>query len=219
MFKICELWTMILWYELNPRVRCAFAMFNLISVHDLTFPCFSRSRSTCRWSLTRCSGTPFGSEAACSLPRWDSVLINSSVFHLDLFILLLFANCTKYRFYNIELGDQRNWMSHPSWITDLWHEIWKGPSIFQEISLPDHHYFSETKTFFFYRYAWMSYSWDLFQPEFYQVCHTKAQYDEYGPSICRHNPVFGTMTWAPLLSTKTTLVVLGTEIPLVILPT
>ncbi len=35
---------------------------------------------------------------------------------------------------------------------------------------------------------------DYFQPEFYQVCHTKAQYDEYGPSICRHNPVFGTMT-------------------------
>ena len=34
----------------------------------------------------------------------------------------------------------------------------------------------------------------FFQPEFYQVCHTKAQYDEYGPSICRHNPVFGTMT-------------------------
>lgn len=28
-------------------------------------------------------------------------------------------------------------------------------------------------------------------PEFYQVCHTKAQYDEVGPSICRHNPVFG----------------------------
>ena len=34
------------------------------------------------------------------------------------------------------------------------------------------------------------------QPEFYQVCHTKAQYEEYGPSICRHNPVFGTMSWA-----------------------
>ena len=32
------------------------------------------------------------------------------------------------------------------------------------------------------------------QPEFYQVCHTKADYDEYGASICRHNPVFGTMT-------------------------
>ena len=30
-------------------------------------------------------------------------------------------------------------------------------------------------------------------PEFYQVCHTKADYDEYGPSICRHNPVFGTI--------------------------
>ena len=24
MFKICELWTVILWYDLNPRVRCAF---------------------------------------------------------------------------------------------------------------------------------------------------------------------------------------------------
>jgi actin-related protein 3 len=31
-------------------------------------------------------------------------------------------------------------------------------------------------------------------PEFYQVCHTKADYDEHGPSICRHNPVFGVMT-------------------------
>jgi actin-related protein 3 len=27
--------------------------------------------------------------------------------------------------------------------------------------------------------------------EFYQVCHTKAKYDEVGPSICRYNPVFG----------------------------
>jgi len=27
--------------------------------------------------------------------------------------------------------------------------------------------------------------------EFYTVCHTKAQYDEQGPSICRHNAVFG----------------------------
>jgi len=31
-------------------------------------------------------------------------------------------------------------------------------------------------------------------PEFYNVCHTKAKYDEVGPSICRHNPVFGAMT-------------------------
>lgn len=31
-------------------------------------------------------------------------------------------------------------------------------------------------------------------PEFYQVCHTKADYDEHGPSICRHNPVFGAMS-------------------------
>lgn len=31
-------------------------------------------------------------------------------------------------------------------------------------------------------------------PEFYQFCHTKEDYYEYGPSICRHNPVFGTMS-------------------------
>lgn len=34
----------------------------------------------------------------------------------------------------------------------------------------------------------------IFQPEFYEVCHTKAAYEEYGPGICRYNPVFGTMT-------------------------
>jgi hypothetical protein len=28
------------------------------------------------------------------------------------------------------------------------------------------------------------------QPEFYRVCHTKAQYDEEGPRIARHSPVF-----------------------------
>ena len=27
-------------------------------------------------------------------------------------------------------------------------------------------------------------------PEFYRVCHTKAQYAEEGPRIARHNPVF-----------------------------
>ena len=26
--------------------------------------------------------------------------------------------------------------------------------------------------------------------EFYRVCHTKAQYDEEGPRIARHNAVF-----------------------------
>ncbi|EAX05373.1 hCG1741272, isoform CRA_b, partial [Homo sapiens] len=31
-------------------------------------------------------------------------------------------------------------------------------------------------------------------PEFYQVCHTKNHYEEIGPSICRHNPVFGVMS-------------------------
>jgi len=31
-------------------------------------------------------------------------------------------------------------------------------------------------------------------PEFHDVCHTRAQYEEIGPSICRHNPVFSTIT-------------------------
>lgn len=45
------------------------------------------------------------------------------------------------------------------------------------------------------RYAvWFGGSMLASTAEFYQVCHTKAQYDEFGPSICRHNPVFGTMT-------------------------
>ena len=42
MFKICELWTVILWYELNPRVRCAFGnvlnvrlFFSEINVEEL----------------------------------------------------------------------------------------------------------------------------------------------------------------------------------------
>ena len=34
----------------------------------------------------------------------------------------------------------------------------------------------------------------LSQPEFFSVCHTKKDYDEHGPSICRHNPVFGAMS-------------------------
>eukprot|EP00037_Helgoeca_nana_P031968 m.411468 g.411468 ORF g.411468 m.411468 type:complete len:423 (+) comp28667_c0_seq1:75-1343(+) len=44
------------------------------------------------------------------------------------------------------------------------------------------------------RYAvWFGGSMLASTPEFYQVCHTKKDYDEYGASICRHNPVFGTM--------------------------
>jgi len=45
------------------------------------------------------------------------------------------------------------------------------------------------------RYAvWFGGSMLASTPEFYKVCHTKQQYDEQGPSICRHNPVFGAMT-------------------------
>lgn len=42
------------------------------------------------------------------------------------------------------------------------------------------------------RYAvWFGGSMLASLPEFYTACHTKAQYDEKGPSICRYNPVFG----------------------------
>lgn len=34
----------------------------------------------------------------------------------------------------------------------------------------------------------------LEQPEFYSSCHTKAQYDEIGPSICRRYQIFGSAT-------------------------
>jgi len=41
------------------------------------------------------------------------------------------------------------------------------------------------------RYAvWFGGSMLASTPEFYNVCHTKAKYDEFGPSIARHNPVF-----------------------------
>lgn len=46
------------------------------------------------------------------------------------------------------------------------------------------------------RYAvWFGGSMLASTSEFYSTyCHTKAQYDEWGPSICRHNPVFGTIS-------------------------
>jgi len=45
------------------------------------------------------------------------------------------------------------------------------------------------------RYAvWFGGSMLASTPEFYNVCHTKKNYDEVGPSICRHNPVFGAIT-------------------------
>jgi actin-related protein 3 len=45
------------------------------------------------------------------------------------------------------------------------------------------------------RYAvWFGGSMLAATSEFYNVCHTKAQYEEFGPSICRHNPAFGAMT-------------------------
>ena len=46
----------------------------------------------------------------------------------------------------------------------------------------------------FQRYAvWFGGSMLASTPEFFSVCHTKAEYEEFGPSRCRHNPVFGNM--------------------------
>jgi len=45
------------------------------------------------------------------------------------------------------------------------------------------------------RYAvWFGGSMLACTPEFFKVCHTKAQYDELGPSIARYNAVFGAIT-------------------------
>lgn len=42
------------------------------------------------------------------------------------------------------------------------------------------------------RYAvWFGGSLLADTPEFGSYCHTKAQYEEYGPSIARYNKVFG----------------------------
>jgi len=45
------------------------------------------------------------------------------------------------------------------------------------------------------RYAvWFGGSLLASLPEFYTSCHTKAQYDEIGPSICRRYQIFGSAT-------------------------
>ncbi|KAJ7608137.1 hypothetical protein DFH06DRAFT_1347172 [Mycena polygramma] len=45
------------------------------------------------------------------------------------------------------------------------------------------------------RYAvWFGGSLLASLPEFYTSCHTKAQYDEIGPSICRCYQIFGSAT-------------------------
>ena len=45
------------------------------------------------------------------------------------------------------------------------------------------------------RYAvWFGGSMLASTDEFEKVVHTRQKYEEYGPSICRHNPVFSTVT-------------------------
>lgn len=44
------------------------------------------------------------------------------------------------------------------------------------------------------RYAvWFGGSLLADTPEFFSYCHTKAQYEEYGPGIARYNKVFGSI--------------------------
>jgi len=44
------------------------------------------------------------------------------------------------------------------------------------------------------RYAvWFGGSVLASTPDLYNVCHTKYQNDEYGPAMCRYNPVFVAM--------------------------
>ena len=38
--------------------------------------------------------------------------------------------------------------------------------------------------------VWFGGSVMTYDPSFYAVCHSKADYEEYGPNICRSNPVF-----------------------------
>lgn len=39
-------------------------------------------------------------------------------------------------------------------------------------------------------FFFLFFSFSFAQPQFSQMCHTKAQYDEEGPRIVRHSPVF-----------------------------
>ena len=44
------------------------------------------------------------------------------------------------------------------------------------------------------RYAvWYGGSILGFLPQFHSEAHSKKEYEEYGPSICRHNPVFSAL--------------------------
>lgn len=69
---------------------------------------------------------------------------------------------------------EANWARHNLGAVD------KGKRM--EVNVVSHH---------MQRYAvWFGGSMLSSTPEFYRVCHTKAQYEEEGPRIARHNPVF-----------------------------
>ena len=63
MFKTCELWTVILWYELNPRVRCAFGnVYTIIYIN--TFGITHVCRSLFGWGFETTLFKPRGRSAS-----------------------------------------------------------------------------------------------------------------------------------------------------------
>mmetsp|Transcript_5618 Transcript_5618/g.5782 ORF Transcript_5618/g.5782 Transcript_5618/m.5782 type:complete len:418 (-) Transcript_5618:448-1701(-) len=77
---------------------------------------------------------------------------------------------------NVDLRMQLN-IARLSGVT---HNVTPPPAI--DVNVISHH---------MQRYAvWFGGSMLAATPEFYRVCHTKAQYDEEGPRIARHSPVF-----------------------------
>ncbi|EPY79892.1 hypothetical protein CB1_000880075 [Camelus ferus] len=86
-----------------------------------------------------------------------------------------------------------NAINQKKFVIDVGYERFLGPEIFfhpepkpVEVQVVTHH---------MQRYAvWFGGSMLASTPEFFQVCHTKKDYEEHGPSVCRHSPVFGVMS-------------------------
>ncbi|KIH66129.1 Actin [Ancylostoma duodenale] len=79
-----------------------------------------------------------------------------------------------------------NNITKKEFVVDVGYERFLGPEIFFHPEVISHK---------MQRYAvWFGGSMLASTPEFYKVSHTKEEYMERGPSICRHNPVFGALT-------------------------
>ena len=91
MFKICALWTVILWYELNPRVRCAFGN---VFIQKRRKNRFNSQQITSKWSAfkdrdfrlsrlelvginLRADGESFETETWNKVPRFPHILLTA----------------------------------------------------------------------------------------------------------------------------------------------